>query len=186
MSKAWLPSLVLAAAGIATAQAQNVGLSVNIGAPGFFGRIELGSAPPPELVFAAPVLVERREHWAPPAPIYLHVPPGHERHWSRHCREYDACGVPVFFVRDRWYNDVYVPHYRDRRDDQERREVEERRREEYRDEHRDRGERHDRDERRDRDERHDGDERHDHGERGDRGEHRGHRDDDDRERDPNR
>ena len=44
-------------------------------------------------------------------PIYLHVPPGHEKKWRKHCREYDACGRPVYFVQDNWYNDVYVPHY---------------------------------------------------------------------------
>jgi uncharacterized protein YcfJ len=26
--------------------------------------------------------------------------------------QYNACGRPVYFVDDRWYNDVYVPHYR--------------------------------------------------------------------------
>jgi len=46
------------------------------------------------------------------APIYLHVPPGHARHWARHCAQYNACGRPVYFVQDRWYNQVYVPHYR--------------------------------------------------------------------------
>jgi hypothetical protein len=50
----------------------------------------------------------------PPAPIYLRVPPGYARHWSRHCHEYHACGVPVYFVQDRWYNEVYVPRYRER------------------------------------------------------------------------
>jgi hypothetical protein len=47
-----------------------------------------------------------------PAPVYLHVPPGHEKHWADHCGAYHACGVPVLFVRDTWYNEVYVPAYR--------------------------------------------------------------------------
>jgi hypothetical protein len=42
----------------------------------------------------------------------LHVPPGHEKHWSKHCAQYNACGRPVYFVRDEWYNNEYVPHYR--------------------------------------------------------------------------
>jgi hypothetical protein len=44
-------------------------------------------------------------------PIYLHVPPGHEKKWSKHCSKYNACNRPVYFVHDKWYNDVYVPHY---------------------------------------------------------------------------
>lgn len=54
-------------------------------------------------------------------PIYLRVPPGHAKHWSKHCHEYNACGERVFFVQDSWYNREYVPRYqeqhRDRRDD---------------------------------------------------------------------
>ena len=50
-----------------------------------------------------------------PAPVYLHVPPGHEKHWEKHCAAYGACGQPVLFVRDAWYNDVYVPAYRTKR-----------------------------------------------------------------------
>ena len=34
---------------------------------------------------------------------YLWVPPGHQKKWSKHCREYNACGVPVYFVDDGWY-----------------------------------------------------------------------------------
>jgi hypothetical protein len=45
-------------------------------------------------------------------PVYLHVPPGHAKNWSKHCYRYDACGRPVYFVQDRWYNEVYVPRYR--------------------------------------------------------------------------
>ena len=46
-------------------------------------------------------------------PVYLHVPPGHEKKWGKHCHKYNACGQPVYFVRDNWYNEVYVPHYRE-------------------------------------------------------------------------
>jgi hypothetical protein len=34
--------------------------------------------------------------------VYLRVPPGHRRNWSRFCGRYDACGRPVLFVRDDW------------------------------------------------------------------------------------
>lgn len=92
------------------AQDVGVGVNVTIGQPGFYGQIILGNAPPPQVIYPQPVVI------APgpvvQAPIYLRVPPGYEKHWRRHCREYNACGRPVYFVRDRWYHDVYVPHYR--------------------------------------------------------------------------
>jgi hypothetical protein len=31
------------------------------------------------------------------------VPPGHQKNWKKHCRDYQACGVPVYFVKDEWY-----------------------------------------------------------------------------------
>ena len=43
--------------------------------------------------------------------MYLRVPPGHEKKWNKHCGKYNACGHPVYFVRDNWYTDVYAPHY---------------------------------------------------------------------------
>ena len=48
------------------------------------------------------------------SPIYLRVPPGHAKHWDQHCREYDACARPVYFVEDDWYQRVYVSQYRER------------------------------------------------------------------------
>ncbi|HKB60556.1 MAG TPA: hypothetical protein VKC56_10985 [Gallionellaceae bacterium] len=92
------------------AQDVGVGVNVTIGQPGFYGQIILGNAPPPELIYPQPVIVAPGPMMPPP--IYLRVPPGYERHWRRHCHEYNACGRPVYFVRDRWYNNVYVPHYR--------------------------------------------------------------------------
>jgi hypothetical protein len=67
--------------------------------PGLYGRVEIGSAPPPPLLYPEPVVVVRRPRPAPVQPIYLHVPPGHAKHWSKHCSKYDACGVPVYFVK---------------------------------------------------------------------------------------
>ena len=39
----------------------------------------------------------------PPQPVYMWVPPRHGKKWDRHCGRYNACGVPVYFVRDDWY-----------------------------------------------------------------------------------
>ena len=47
------------------------------------------------------------------------VPPGHRKNWRRHCGAYNACGVPVYFVQDRWYNDNVHPHGRDRDHDRD-------------------------------------------------------------------
>lgn len=91
--------------------AADVGVSVRVGEPGFYGRIDVGSAPPPRLVYAEPVVVEQ----APGVvrqPIYLRVPPGHAKHWRKFCYRYNACGQPVYFVQDSWYTNVYVPYYR--------------------------------------------------------------------------
>ncbi|HEX9452565.1 MAG TPA: hypothetical protein VF934_14210 [Burkholderiales bacterium] len=91
----------------------NAGVSVSVGEPGFYGHIEIGDIPrPPQLIFPQPVIIQRVPAGEVRPPLYLHVPPGHEKHWSKHCRKYNACGQPVYFVRDNWYNDVYVPEYR--------------------------------------------------------------------------
>ncbi|MFO1409732.1 MAG: hypothetical protein U1F06_05045 [Steroidobacteraceae bacterium] len=72
--------------------------------PGVYGQVMIGNQPPPPLLYAQPVIIERVPYGARPAPIYLHVPPGHARNWSKHCREYQACGRPVYFVRSAEYD----------------------------------------------------------------------------------
>jgi hypothetical protein len=88
-----------------------VGVSVSIGQPGFYGQIDIGDAPPPQVIYTQPVVVEPQVVGV--APIYLRVPPGYRKHWRKHCREYNACGRPVYFVSDAWYNTRYVPYYRE-------------------------------------------------------------------------
>ena len=131
--------------------AGDVAVSVNIGEPGFFGRIEIGNFPQPQLVYTQPVVIQRAPEFVSAPPIYLHVRPGHEKHWSKHCAEYNACGRPVYFVRDDWYNSEYVPRYRHDHD-----------RGEGRDEGHGHGEGHDKGH--DHDEGHRHDDRHDHDE----------------------
>ena len=97
--------------------AADVGVSISVGQPGFYGQINIGNVPPPPVVYAQPVVVTRSPQYVSVEPIYLHVPPGHEKHWNKHCAEYHACGRPVYFVRDDWYNNEYVPRYRQDRDD---------------------------------------------------------------------
>lgn len=96
-----------------TSLASNVGVSIDIGQPGFYGRIVLGDMPQPRVIYAEPVIIQRPSRAHAHQPIYLRVPPGHEKNWSRHCNRYNACGQPVYFVQNNWYQDVYAPRYRD-------------------------------------------------------------------------
>ncbi|MGH6623452.1 MAG: hypothetical protein ACREBN_05745 [Burkholderiaceae bacterium] len=104
--------LLLIAAATAPALAADVGVSVTIGQPGFYGTLDIGNFPQPRLIYPQPVIIEQVRVVQPVAPIYLHVPPGHAKDWRKHCKKYDACGRPVYFVQDDWYNNVYVPEYR--------------------------------------------------------------------------
>jgi hypothetical protein len=97
---------------VAPAFATDMGVSISVGQPGFYGQIDTGSVPPPQLVYRQPVVIQPASEFVSAAPIYLHVPPGHEKHWRKHCAEYNACGRPVYFVRDDWYNNEYVPRHR--------------------------------------------------------------------------
>jgi hypothetical protein len=104
--------LIAAALGLAVAPAfAQVGVSVNVGEPGFYGQINIGNYPPPQVIYSQPTVIEAAPAYVG-GPIYLHVPPGHEKHWAKHCAQYNACGRPVYFVRDDWYNNVYAPAYR--------------------------------------------------------------------------
>jgi hypothetical protein len=90
----------------APAQATEVGVSVQISQPGVYGRIDIGRFPQPQVVLPQPVIITRPVVVAPapPQPVYMWVPPGHRKDWRKHCGKYNACGVPVYFVRDDWYD----------------------------------------------------------------------------------
>ena len=105
LGKIIVVSAALLAASIAPARAQSV--SVNLG--NFFGRIDIGGGPAPALIYPQPVVIQTSPYAVARQPIYLRVPPGQERRWARYCARYDACGQPVYFVRDDWYRSTYVP-----------------------------------------------------------------------------
>ncbi len=97
-------ALVALLQAFAPAQAADVGVSIGISQPGVYGRIDIGRFPQPQVVVAQPVYIERPVRVVrQPEPVYMWVPPGHRKDWKKHCREYGACGVPVYFVRDDWY-----------------------------------------------------------------------------------
>lgn len=112
-------SLMIIAAVIVTAvfstplMAADVGVSVSIGQPGFYGRIDIGDYPYPQprVIYTRPRVVERV--YIEREPIYMRVPPGHAKNWRKYCRRYNACGERVYFVQDNWYNQEYAPRYRE-------------------------------------------------------------------------
>jgi hypothetical protein len=91
----------------------DVGVSVTMGQPGFYGRIDIGDVPHPDLISPQPIII--KAVGGPRAPMYFHVPPGHAKDWAKHCAKYNACSERVFFVRSQWYNSVYVPHQQQRK-----------------------------------------------------------------------
>jgi hypothetical protein len=101
-------ALLLAAGAAGSALAQpSVGISIGINQPGVYGRINIGDLPGSALVLPQPVII------APPAvvlqrrPIYLYVPPAHQRDWRHYCGRYGACGQPVYFVQENWVRERY-------------------------------------------------------------------------------
>jgi hypothetical protein len=115
-SNLFLSGLLLAASFATVSHAADVGVSVNISQPGFYGRIDVGRVPAPAVIYAQPMVIEQHPMTVARQPIYLRVPPGHEKHWDRHCAQYNACGQPVYFVQDNWYREVYTPQYQGGRD----------------------------------------------------------------------
>ena len=92
---------------VGSALAADVGVSVSIGQPGFYGRIDIGNAPQPQLIYAAPMIIQQGPVVMARQPIYLRVRPGHEKNWAKNCHRYNACGQPVYFVQDNWYRNEY-------------------------------------------------------------------------------
>ena len=139
MKRLFMASALAAITASTVTFAADVGVSISIGQPGFYGRLDIGDYPSPRLIYSQPIIVERgvRIHQEP---IYLRVPPGHAKHWSKHCHEYNACGERVYFVHDDWYEREYVPRYQERhRDYREDRQYEDRDDHYRHDKHEDKG-----------------------------------------------
>lgn len=95
-----------------SAFAADVGVSVTVGQPGFYGQINIGNMAPPPVLYPQPVIIQRPARVIA-EPMYLRVPPGHAKNWGKHCHKYNACSRNVYFVRDEWYTNEYAPRYRD-------------------------------------------------------------------------
>jgi hypothetical protein len=109
MKSLFFAAAILAATAPAMA-ATDVNVSITTGSPNFYGRIDIGNLPQPRVINVEPIIIRSQPRMV--APIYLRVPPGHIKHWSKHCARYNACGQRVYFVHDEWYNGVYAPHAR--------------------------------------------------------------------------
>lgn len=111
------PLIAFAALAIAasTASAQtSVGVSIGINQPGVYGRIDIGNMPPPPVILPQPVIIQPAPIAVVRQPVYLYVPPGHQKNWAKHCARYAACGQPVYFVQERWVEERYAEGRRDR------------------------------------------------------------------------
>jgi hypothetical protein len=100
--------LVLALLFIVSTSSALAQVSIGINKPGFYGRIDIGGYPQPQLVYPEPVVIYPDY---PPArygqPIYLVVPPGHAQNWRQHCHRYSACNQRVYLVQEQWYRDQW-------------------------------------------------------------------------------
>jgi hypothetical protein len=118
--KAKVVSYLTAGVLLATvATASSAAVSIAIGEPGFYGAISIGNAPAPVFLNQQPVMIQPAPVGM--APLYLRVRPQEQRDWRRYCRNYNACGRPVYFVDHNWYQKNYVPYYRSHRSEYNRR-----------------------------------------------------------------
>ena len=83
--------------------------NAGLGQRGYYGRLDTRNYPQPQVLYRQPIIVNQGAMVRPP--IYMRVPPNHYGDWRKHCRDYDACGERVYFVKDNWYNREYAPRY---------------------------------------------------------------------------
>jgi hypothetical protein len=121
-------NLVTTLSGLALIVASSASAAVNVNVivegqiqPGVYGRVEVGNpSVPPPVWRPQPVIIAPQPQVVEVVPLYMHVPPGHARNWRKHCRQYDACGRPVYFVRSAEYEPGYGKKHRHGHRDDER------------------------------------------------------------------
>ncbi len=121
-AKPWLGSVAIGLVGLVSASASATDVAVSVGGeikPGVYGRIDIGTRPPPLVLYPQPVVIVAPPRQAVPVtPVYMHVPPGHAKKWGKHCHQYNACGQAVYFVKnsdDQGYS--HGKHKRHKHDD---------------------------------------------------------------------
>ena len=97
-------AVLVGSAGSALAQTS---VSIGINQPGVYGRINIGDVPRPALYLAEPVLIAPPRVVVQQQPVYYYVPTVQQQNWRRYCGRYNACGQPVYFVRDEWVRERY-------------------------------------------------------------------------------
>jgi hypothetical protein len=116
-------ALIIAAGAITSASAgTNVGVSIDINQPGVYGRINIGNVAPPTVVYAQPMIIAPAPVAVQMEPIYLYVPPAHQKNWAKHCKHYNACGQPVYFVQEKWVRERYQQQQREHQGERDHRE----------------------------------------------------------------
>lgn len=95
-------AMALAVAASAGGVAAQTYINATVGgqiAPGVYGRVDIGNSAP-ALLYPQPVVIAPPAVYVPRSLIYMYVPPGHAKNWSKHCARYSACGQPVYFVKE--------------------------------------------------------------------------------------
>jgi hypothetical protein len=113
------PALLCAAglaAGLSAVPADaQVGITIQLGQPGYYGPVQPYGIGPNQLLYPQPRIIQPGyrawDSGRTVQPIYLRVPPGHAKNWGKYCQRYGSCNRPVYFVRDSWYNDTYGQRY---------------------------------------------------------------------------
>ncbi len=116
MKKFFIAAVISIASLTSTANAADVGVSITVGEPGFFGQLNIGDFPQPSVIYTKPIVINR-DISINQEPTYLHVPPRHYKNWSKYCHEYNACGKKVYFVNDNWYQKEYVARHHNKHED---------------------------------------------------------------------
>jgi hypothetical protein len=118
MKKLATLAVLVAACATGSVYAQtSVGVSIGIHQPGVYGRIDIGNYPQPVVINPQPVIIAQPAVVYPRQPIYLYVPPGHQKNWGKHCARYNACGQPVYFVQEQWVRERYAHEHPGWRED---------------------------------------------------------------------
>lgn len=99
--------IALACAPMLAAADPEIGVSITIGQPSYYGPIEIVDIAPPPLLYVNPV----RIRYGVCAPLYFRVPLFQSQNWALYCDRYNACACPVYFVNESWYLTTYVPWY---------------------------------------------------------------------------